>query len=296
MVLSSIQTKRKDSAGILRRVSLAISFIAIAFLLGWGAGSAHATPSTEFWTAATMDIQPYKVWHLGIDNYFPLNGPGPGENSGFATDVGLTVGVLPFTKVNMEVGVDMLQPIDSGVCAGALNHGATITQCGTLGDAFLFNAKIGTPEASLFDWSPGIAVGIFNVGFQPQVTNMDIADLIVGKTIGALGRIHVGAYWGNAGSALMHQGGDLANGNENYGWMVAYDRGMLPIKDAAGNEYNRLVIAADYASGKNFIGGGGVGGAYYFTKDISLLTGPVWFNDTTINGQWKWSTQLDINF
>ena len=35
---------------------------------------------------------------------------------------------------------------------------------------------------------------------------------------------------------------------------------------------------------------------HYFTKDISLLTGPVWFNDHAINGQWKWTVQLDINF
>ncbi len=30
--------------------------------------------------------------------------------------------------------------------------------------------------------------------------------------------------------------------------------------------------------------------------DIDLLTGPVWFNDHAINGQWKWTVQLDINF
>ena len=125
---------------------------------------------------------------------------------------------------------------------------------------------------------------------------MDIGDLIIGKTIPVVGRIHVGGYLGNAGSALMHQGGDLANGNENHGWMIAWDRGFIPVKDAEKNEYNKLVVAADYASGVNFIGGGGVGAAYYFTKDVSVLTGPVWFNDTTINGQWKWSTQLDINF
>jgi len=56
------------------------------------------------------------------------------------------------------------------------------------------------------------------------------------------------------------------------------------------------VLAADYASGKNYIGGGGFGMYHYFTKDISLLTGPVWFNDHAINGQWKWTVQLDINF
>jgi len=77
--------------------------------------------------------------------------------------------------------------------------------------------------------------------------------------------------------------------------MVAFDHGFLPVKDKEGNEFNRIVFAADYASGNNAIGGGGFGLYYYFTKDISLLTGPVWFNDQGINGKWKWTTQLDIN-
>ena len=34
---------------------------------------------------------------------------------------------------------------------------------------------------------------------------------------------------------------------------------------------------------------------YYFTKDIFLLTGPMWFNDAGYNGSWKWTVQLDIN-
>ncbi len=78
--------------------------------------------------------------------------------------------------------------------------------------------------------------------------------------------------------------------------MVAFDRGFLPAKDAEGNEYSKVVLAADYASGKNSIGGGGAGLYYYFTKNIDLLTGPVWFNDKGINGDWKWTTQIDINF
>jgi hypothetical protein len=28
---------------------------------------------------------------------------------------------------------------------------------------------------------------------------------------------------------------------------------------------------------------------------MSLLTGPVWFNERAINGDWKWTTQLDVN-
>jgi hypothetical protein len=49
------------------------------------------------------------------------------------------------------------------------------------------------------------------------------------------------------------------------------------------------------ASGKNFIGGG-VGLYVYFTPDIDLLMGPVWFHDARLNGDMKWTVQLDINF
>jgi hypothetical protein len=247
-----------------------------------------------------MDIQGYKVWHLGIDNYFTI-GHGPTNKEGaFPTDVGLTVGVLPFAKVNMEVGIDMLQPIDSGVCAGAIDSASgriPITTCPTVRDSLLFNAKVGIPEGSFGSLFPGIDVGIFDVGFKPGVTDMDIVDLIVGKTLPAnLGRVHVAGYWGNSGSALLHEGGDLANTARNYGFMGAYDHGFMNVKDAAGNEYAKVVFAADWATGKNFIGGGGFGLYWYFTKDISVLTGPGWCEDRTINGAWKWTTQLDVNF
>jgi len=243
-----------------------------------------------------MDVQPFGVWHLGIDNYFDVgrstssnvSSTGTQLPLAFPTDVGLTVGILPFTKVNMEVGVDMLAPIQF-IC-GALKD------CPSVGDSLLFNSKIGIPEGALFTESPGINLGIFNVGTVKNVTNMDIGDLIIGKTIPVVGRLHVGGYWGNAGSALMHEGGTLAGQVKNTGVMVGYDRGFVPVKDKDGNEYNKFILAADYASGKNFIGGGGVGVYFFFTKDISVLTGPVWFNDQDINGRWKMTTQLDINF
>lgn len=42
--------------------------------------------------------------------------------------------------------------------------------------------------------------------------------------------------------------------------------------------------------------GGGVGVYYFFTKNISVLGGPVWFNDRELNGGQKWTIQWDINF
>lgn len=267
-------------------------------------GTVSATPSTTYWTPATSDVQPFNVWHIGVDNYFRLSRSqeeqANGQFDSFPTDVGLTVGVLPFQKLNMEVGIDGLFP-------GTRVH----PLLRSIGNSILFNAKLGTPEGAFFgSWFPAINVGIFNAGTREQVTDMNIVDFIVGKSLGPFGRLHAGGYYGNPGSALMREGGCKsapddpalacipgASGKlDNAGWMVGYDYGFWKVKDKEGNEYNKWMFAADYASGKNFIGGGGFGMYHFFTKDISLLTGPVWFNDHVINGQWKWTVQLDINF
>ena len=234
-----------------------------------GAGVALATPSTTYWTPATTDIQPYGVLHIGVDNYFTVFRKAKNGGGSFPTDFGLTLGVLPFEKLQMEIGADLLESSDYPL---------------------FFNAKLGTPEGSLFSGSPALTAGIFNVGTRKDVTNQNIVHFMAGKTIPVLGRLFAGYYIGND-EVLVDKDGD----KENTGFMVAFDHGFMPVKDKEGNEYNKLVLAADYASGENAIGGGGAGLYYYFTKDISLLTGPVWFNEEAINGKWKWTIQLDIN-
>lgn len=230
---------------------------------------AYATPSTTYWTPMTPDIQPYKVLHLGVDNYFTVFKKASDGGGSFPTDLGLTMGILPFEKLQMEVGVDLMESSDNPL---------------------YFNAKIGTPEGALFEGSPTIQLGLFNVGTKSDVTNQNIFHVVVGKTIAGVGRLSVGPYMGNK-KVLVDKDGN----KENTGFMVAFDRGFMPVKDKAGNEYNKIVFAADYASGKNALGGGGFGLYYFLTKDISLLTGPVWFNEEAINGKWKWTIQLDIN-
>jgi len=210
----------------------------------------HATPSTTYWTPATVDIQSFGVLHVGVDDYFTVGRKGDDAGS-FPTDVGLTIGVLPFEKVKMEIGI---------------------------------------PEDAFFKWSPTLQVGIFNAGTKKDVTDQNIFFAVIGKSIPYLGRVSAGGYLGNS-KVLVDKDGE----KENTGFMVAWDHGFLPVKDKEGNEFNKLVVAADYASGKNAFGGGGGGIYYFFTKDISLLTGPVWFNEEAINGSWKWTMQLDIN-
>jgi len=281
--------------------------IIVLLLIFTVSGTAFATPSTTYWTAATSDVQPFNVWHIGVDNYFRLyqtqSEVNNAQTSSFPTDLGITVGVLPFEKLNLEIGIDGLFP-------GTRAHPALTS----IGRSLLFNAKLGTPEGAFFgSWFPALNIGIFNVGTKSRVTDMNIMDFLVGKTLGSFGRIHGGYYYGNPGSSLMREHGCLsgadagafsctaafgggAGNRQNTGGMVGYDFGFWKVKDKEGNEYNKWMFAADYASGKNYIGGGGFGLYHFFNKDISLLTGPVWFNDHVINGQWKWTVQLDINY
>ena len=223
--------------------------------------SAFATPSTTYWTPCVIDVQSYSKWHITYDSYFTVGKNGT-EKGDFPTDVGLTVGVLPFKKLNLEVGFDLIEPTD---------------------DPIYFNGKLGVPEGSLFKGSPALNLGIFNVGTKKKTTDYNIVYFLIGRTLPFnLGRLHAGYYNGN-GKTLKSASGE----KENNGFMMGYDKYIY--KD-------KIMLAADYASGKNVIGGGGVGLYYFFTKDITLLVGPVWFNDQDLNGAMKWTIQLDINF
>jgi hypothetical protein len=165
-------------------------------------------------------------------------------------------------KIQAEVGVDMLEPADH---------------------PWFFNGKIGYPEGALGAHMPAVELGIFNVGTRRGVTDYNVRALIVGRTLpGNLGRLHLALYHGND-TVLRSSAGE----NQSSGFMVAYDRWLRP---------GKWLLAADYASGRNAIGGGGAGVYYFFSQDLSLLAGPVWFNDSGLNRGMKWTTQLDFNF
>jgi hypothetical protein len=232
-------------------------------------GVADATPSTTYWTPMTVDFQAPGVLHIGVDNYFTVGKKMADGGQGFPTDVGLTLGVRPFSKLQIEFGLDHLGPSD---------------------DPWYFNVKLGVPEGALFRSSPTVQVGLFNVGTKKNATNQQVLFGVIGRTFPGIGRLSFGPYVGN-GDVLRNGQGQ----KQNSGVMIAFDRGFWTVRTAEGDEFSRWVIAGDYASGDNAIGGGGVGLYYYFTKSVSLLVGPVWFNDERINGTWKWTIQLDIN-
>lgn len=252
-----------------------ISLIIVLFMICLNIATALATPSTTYWTTSTSDVQPYGVWHLGIDNYFTILKE-DNTKAGSLTNApiyGLTVGVLPFEKMNMEIGIDLIEGTYDTSTTPAKNY------------PIFFNAKLGTPEGSLFEGSPALNIGMWNMGTKKDVTDYNIIHAMVGKTLPSdLGRVHIGYYTGND-KLLIDTTTGKAN---NSGFMIGYDKWI--VKD-------KFMFAADWATGKNAISGGGFGVYWFYTPSVSLLMGPV-FPDKDSYGQkdWVWTTQMDINF
>jgi hypothetical protein len=219
--------------------------------------NAAATPSTVFWTPCTVYFQPFLKGHIGYDSYVR-------DTSMLANDYGFTVGVLPFEKIQAEIGYDTLLPVGT-----------------TFKDSQYLNAKIGWSENTLLP--VGFSLGIFNVGFEPNVTDYDVAYAAIGKTIDNVGTICVGGYYGNKKLLINDDGNE-----DNAGFMASY------VSPAIG----KLNIIADYMSGNNALSAWGIGASYYFSDNCSLITGPLFPLSKQFAGGDKmmWTLQLDIDF
>jgi hypothetical protein len=240
-----------------------VQAVALASLLA-AAGAARATPSTTYWTPATTYVQPYLVPHVTYDTYF-------GETGAYPIDTGLTIGFLPFEKLQGEVGFDLNYP-------------------GYTKNGLLLNAKLGVPEGAFGAWSPGISAGVFGVGFKKDVSDYNIFHAMIGKTFGGLGNLTVGGYLGNDKLLVDETGAKSAAG-----FMAGY---MGPDINVGLPGLNKLIVAADVQTGKNALAAWGFGVYFYFTPAIDLLTGPVFFlNDKVQPGGSKmlWTVQLDVD-
>ena len=146
--------------------------------------------------------------------------------------------------------------------------------------AWFFNGKVGYEEDMLSPGAPGLQLGFYMCGTQVGDTNYDVVYLVTGKTFGKTQL--AAAYWVGNGTALHDSQGRL------------HGRGYM-----ASVEYkvsDQLTCVGDYESGRNALGGGGVGVSYNLTKQCNLVTGPVWFTDRGLNGGMKWTTQLTWTF
>lgn len=230
------------------------------------AAPTFATPSTQIWSPST-DIQPYSVWHLTSDTYVRTSKSSAITNNVY--DAGLTVGVLPFEKIQLETGFDYME---------------TGTNSPADRSPLYFNAKLGTPENSLGGGSPALAIGGYNFGTKTGLTTQNIAYALAAKTLPTLGRFSVGYYRGSR-RVLVDESGRPAND----GVILTWDRTMTEISD-------KLWFAIDYASGKSANGALNLGFAWSFAKNVSVIFAYDIYNNKNTGGKDTFTTQVDINF
>lgn len=255
---------------IARSITIAVAITALA------TGAALATPSTQIWIPST-DIQAYKTLHLNLDTYVRSTGKGsfgsPDVRDPNVIMMGPTIGILPFEKVQAEVGFDFMvtgtEPND--------NH------------PLMGHFKVGTPEDSLFKYSPAIAVGMYNLGLthNPSVlSGQNIAYGLVARTLPVIGRISAGGYHGSKTSLPNPSG---ASNAANDGLLLSWDRTMSEISD-------KLWLAADYMGGNNVNGAVSFGASWAFSKNVSVIFGYDVYKERSLAGANTFTTQVDINF
>ncbi|MGC4117031.1 MAG: hypothetical protein QM765_21210 [Myxococcales bacterium] len=228
-----------------------------------------ATPSTQIWIPSP-DVQKFETLHLNYDVYAR-----PGRTP--LLMLGPTVGVLPFEKVQAEVGFDLMFQGNSDLDSNPL----------------YFHGKVAVPEDAFFHWQPSLALGIYNVGTRRSATvntMQNIGYALVGRTLPYLGRLSAGYYLGNAAVLRTNvlPGDTSVTRADNHGLMLSWDRTMSEISD-------KLWFAVDFQQGQNFLGAINAGVSYAFTKDISVIVGYDHYWNHTMAGKDTFTVQLDVN-
>jgi hypothetical protein len=240
----------------------------LALILGlalFAGTTAYATPSTQIWIPSS-DIQPFNKWHLGFDQYIKVKRTDSGARETTVSNNGITVGVLPFEKIQAEVGIDQrtvsLEPYDS--------------------NPLYYNAKIGTPEGSLFKGSPAIAIGGYDFGTKKDLTDFNIIYGVVAKTLGVAGRFSVGYYAGND-KLLLDKNGE----KDETGFLASWDRTMSEISD-------KLWIAVDYQGSENGYGATSFGLAWKFAPNVGVIVGYDIFTNDNLEPTATFQVDIDL--
>lgn len=237
--------------------SLAISLFGASVLL--------ATPSTQIWIPST-DIQGFLKPHIGWDVYLTNTGYGAISNGG------ITMGVLPFEKLGLEIGVDYR------VLGG--DHSKPI----------YLNAKLGTPEGAFFKFMPALAVGGYDFGFMPNdAMRYNILYGLAAKNIWKLGRFSIGGFKGAVGSdpdKTFYIPSDPAK-VDDVGLLVSWDRVMSELSD-------NLWLAVDFQSGSSYYGALSFGASWNFAPNASVILGYDIYNDRDAVKP-TFTVQFDLN-
>lgn len=238
---------------------------------------AYATATTHIWAPST-DVQAFKTGHITADVYIPTGLNSDGTRPQAITNTGLTVGILPFKKLNAEIGFDYK------------------TGYGDLdGYPIYFNAKIAIPENSYTNYFPAMAFGIYDIGTKADKTDDNLWYGELAKTFSlrnisfgglnsdvSLGRFSLGYFLGNEKLLLNEDGG-----RNNYGFLLAWERTMTELSD-------KLWICAEYQGTRSLYGAFNLGGSWKFSPNTSVIVGYQFYNNHNLAD--TATIQLDIDF
>lgn len=249
-----------------KMVKLTSGLVLAGFMLAFSLTEAHATASTHIWSPST-DVQPYKKGHVTSDFYVPTENDANDARPSTITNFGLTVGVLPFEKYNMELGID---------------H-----KSGTGVDDYplYFNAKFGIPENAFGNWFPAFAIGIYDIGTeQNDRTDFNVFFTKLAKTFSvgdvSLGRFSTGYFKGNK-NLLRNVSAD------SDGALIAWERTMTEISD-------KLWFCLDYQGSKSAYGAFSPGFSWKFSDNVSTIFGYNFYNNHNLAD--TFTVQVDIDF
>ena len=244
------------------------SICPIIFSLAILGGESFATSTTHIWAPST-DVQGFKVWHVTSDIYIPEKKEATGNRLPAVTNIGLTVGVLPFKRVNAELGFDH----KSGL--GMIDN-----------YPFYGNFKIGIPENSFGKFSPALAVGVFDIGTKRRTTDYNVFYGKLARTfeIGKwpLGRVSLGIFSGNS-KLLLNRLGE----KDNSGFFGAWERTIKEVSD-------KIWFCIEYMGTESVYGSANFGASWKFAPNVSIVGGYNIYNISTfVNTA---TLQVDIDF
>lgn len=225
-----------------------------------------ATASTHIWAPST-DVQQFRIVHLTYDVYLPAEMDASGRFPAPVTNIGLTIGVIPSSKVQAEIGFD---------------HKAGFGEADR--DPLYLNGKVAVPEAAFGPWQPAVALGVFDAGTR-TATGYNVIYVKGAKSLSAgqtvLGRLSLGYFHG---SNRLLVGAD--DGDDNDGVFGAWERTLAEMSP-------NLSVCAEYMGSKSAYGCWSFGGTWKFTADIGLIAGYSLYNRDDLVG--TVTIQLDID-
>jgi hypothetical protein len=247
---------------------ITVHFILFAAAFVIQSQQALATATTHIWAPST-DIQAFKLWHITSDMYVPVEKDDFGNRWSTVTNLGLTVGILPFKNLNAEIGVDH----KSGL--------------GMADDYPLYgNFKIGVPENAWCSFSPAFAVGAFDIGTKKNITNYNVFYGKLAKSVSlnktTLGRFSIGYFSGNKNLLV-----DDKFAKDNSGIMAAWERTFPELSD-------KFWFCVEYMGTKSVYGTLNVGASWKFASNVALLAGYDLYNNSNLVD--TATLQVDIDF